>query len=242
MEGGDTAQPLPHAWPSARHLKPILSAVEMVFGSAAALCAAFGAPDGAGLDAAALDAAQARVLALYAPPPVSDEAGEGGSGEGGSGGAGSLAPQAPLAAFAAPGAHPPAHAAAARESIGNLCWTSVQGSLYKATNQASRGERGWGLEGGVVVRATRRAAGGPSEACARRPPHCWRPSHIYLPSSLSCWTTFTAMFTYWARPSGRRPRWQRHSRRCWGTAQPQVCSSRDCATPSCWLRTPVAAF
>ena len=64
------------AWPSARHLKPILSAVELVFGSAAALSAAFGVRDGVGIDVVALEETQRRILSLYAPG-----AGGGGGGE-----------------------------------------------------------------------------------------------------------------------------------------------------------------
>ena len=47
--------------PSAKHLKPIVTAVEMVFGSAAALSATFGFKDKIGIDVELLDEMQRSV-------------------------------------------------------------------------------------------------------------------------------------------------------------------------------------
>ncbi|KAK9819719.1 hypothetical protein WJX72_001643 [[Myrmecia] bisecta] len=55
----------PRLGPSAKHLKPIVTAVEMVFASAAALSAAFGLKDKVGIDAALLDSMQRAILDLY---------------------------------------------------------------------------------------------------------------------------------------------------------------------------------
>jgi len=146
------------AWPSARHLKPILAAVELVFGSAAALSATFGVRDGVGVDVVALEETQRRILALYSPgngssSSISNESigngrysDTGGKGNGkqrrSSAGAGATAEVAAFAGAAAPFGPPPpaplgpaaAAAAAARESIGNLCCASIHSSLYRATN------------------------------------------------------------------------------------------------------------
>ena len=89
-------------WPSARHLKPILAAVDAVFGSAAALSAAFGVAGDVGIDVERLEATQARILGLYSVRGA--------------------------------GAAPASAATAAADSIATLCATSIQSSLYKATN------------------------------------------------------------------------------------------------------------
>jgi ubiquitin-protein ligase E3 A len=110
-------------WPSAVHLKPILAAVELVFGSASSLAAAFVRPPGAdpaptgtaltasspagvgGLDCRALDDAYTRLLGLYGPAFTDTPVVAGG---------------------------PPQRAATA--SVVALCSASVSGALYKATN------------------------------------------------------------------------------------------------------------
>ena len=117
--GGGTGAPPRAAWPSARFLKPILSAVDAVFGSAAALSTAFGTAGDVGIDVVKLDAAQRRVLELYAPLA----AGGGGGGVGG----GADAPPPPHTT-------PPTAAAAASESIAALCAASLHSSLFKAAN------------------------------------------------------------------------------------------------------------
>lgn len=50
------------------HIKPIASAVERVFGSAAAISAAFGLSDQVGLDVALLDSLQSGIMGLEPPP------------------------------------------------------------------------------------------------------------------------------------------------------------------------------
>jgi len=115
----------PRTWPSALHLKPILAAVELVFGSAASLAAAFVRPPGSdpaptgtaltasspagvgGLDCRALDDAYTRLLGLYGPAEMAGT------------GAASTTTTTPGAASA---------------SVVALCSASVSGALYKAAN------------------------------------------------------------------------------------------------------------
>ncbi|KAK9909040.1 hypothetical protein WJX75_006403 [Coccomyxa subellipsoidea] len=49
------------------HLKPLCTAIDMVFGSAAALSATFGFKDAVGMDMQLLDAVQSKIVSLYAP-------------------------------------------------------------------------------------------------------------------------------------------------------------------------------
>lgn len=92
--------------PSAKHLKPIVTAVEMVFGSAAALSATFGFKDRIGIDVELLDQMQRDILNLYksagSPSTVS-------------------ATQTNLDAI--------------QDSINGLCSASIQSALYKAAGQ-----------------------------------------------------------------------------------------------------------
>lgn len=92
--------------PSAKHLKPIVTAVEMVFGSAAALSATFGFKDRIGIDVELLDQMQRDILNLYksvnSPSTVSPT-------------------QTNLDAI--------------QDSINGLCSASIQSALYKAAGQ-----------------------------------------------------------------------------------------------------------
>ncbi|KAK9818463.1 hypothetical protein WJX74_005654 [Apatococcus lobatus] len=92
--------------PSAKHLKPITQAMELVFGSAAAISAAFGLKDAVGLDVQALDTIQHDILTLYKAPAVQSVGADG----------------------------MPSHEAIG-DSIAGLCSVSIVSALYKATGQ-----------------------------------------------------------------------------------------------------------
>ncbi|KAL3132600.1 hypothetical protein ABBQ32_009129 [Trebouxia sp. C0010 RCD-2024] len=92
--------------PSAKHLKPIVTAVEMVFGSAAALSATFGFKDRIGIDVELLDEMQKSILGLYRTPATSS-----------------------------PSALGRVNIDAIQESINGLCSASIQTALYKAAGQ-----------------------------------------------------------------------------------------------------------
>lgn len=92
--------------PSAKHLKPIVTAVEMVFGSAAALSATFGYKDRIGIDVELLDEMQKSILGLYRSP-----------------------------AIPSPTAANQTNLDAIQDSINGLCSASIQSALYKAAGQ-----------------------------------------------------------------------------------------------------------
>lgn len=93
--------------PSAKHLKPIVTAVEMVFGSAAALSATFGFKDRIGIDVELLDQMQRDILNLYKTGVTSPS---------------TVSPtQTNLDAI--------------QDSINGLCSASIQSALYKAAGQ-----------------------------------------------------------------------------------------------------------
>ena len=92
--------------PSAKHLKPIVTAVEMVFGSAAALSATFGFKDRIGIDVELLDQMQQDILNLYKTVEVTSVVNS---------------TQSNLDAI--------------QDSINGLCSASIQSALYKAAGQ-----------------------------------------------------------------------------------------------------------